>query len=362
MRNVRTLFLISIVLSAFLFLSGVGIISYIKSTDVKSVNADTSAAVEQPGGNIFTPYMQDKSRFNILVLGGDKVNKNSDTMILINYDPNTGNINLMSIPRDTRTLIDNVSRKINYAYPHGGISLTTRTVSELLDVKIKYYIFLDTSAFRKIVDILGDVEINVPADMDYDDPEQNLHIHLKKGLQHLNGDQSEQYVRFREPNHWTKELRKFYDGSDLNRIKVQQNFIKELIKQKLNVQYISKLNSILDVIYRNVETNFSFNEILNLTVNINKMSSDSFNFIQLPGRPFDESPYYYICNADKAREITSVNFSCNTSFIDISDIKTDRYKGEDIGIPLKANTGKNVTENNPSNSDSSLSGKQQPSP
>ena len=103
----------------------------------------------------------------------------------------------MSIPRDTRVLIDNKYRKINFAYPYGGIELAAGTVSELLDVNIKYYIFVDTFAFRIIVDLLGGVDIDVPVNLDYDDPTQDLHIHLKKGLQHLDGEHAEQYVRFR---------------------------------------------------------------------------------------------------------------------------------------------------------------------
>lgn len=355
-------FYTSIVLTLLLFASGIFIISYIINESVLSANADSDSNVQQDNGNILRPFITDRKPFNILILGGDKVNKNSDTMILANFDPNTYRINLMSIPRDTRTIIDNESHKINYAYPHKGIELSARTVSELLDVKIRYYIFLDTSAFRKIVDLLGGVDIYIPADMDYDAPDQDLHIHLKKGLQHLDGDQSEQYVRFRDPNRWTKELRKYYDGSDLNRIKAQQNFMQELIRQKLNIYYLSRLNSILDVIYENVETNFTFNEIVNLSVSINKMNTSSFNFIQLPGRPIDESPYYYICNTDKAREITAEYFSCTTSFVDIGDIKPERYKGEDIDLPKKTGSSKSFTKDNPSNVDSSLSGTKQPEP
>ncbi|NTV90304.1 MAG: LCP family protein, partial [Clostridiales bacterium] len=100
---------------------------------------------------IFKPFLQSKDPFNILVLGGDKVNKNSDTMMLVNFDPSSYKINVMSIPRDTKALIEGKFRKINYAYPHGGIELTVQTVSTMLDVKIKYYVFVDTSAFRNII-------------------------------------------------------------------------------------------------------------------------------------------------------------------------------------------------------------------
>ena len=127
--------------------------------------------------------VQKKEPFNILLLGGDKVNNLTDTMMLANFDPETCKVNIMSIPRDTRVFINKKERKINYAFPAGGIELAVKTVSELLDINIKYYAFVDTSAFRKIIDLLGGVDYYVPVDMDYDDPVQGLHIHLKKGQQ-----------------------------------------------------------------------------------------------------------------------------------------------------------------------------------
>jgi len=366
--NLRKFYLITtIVVSAFLFIAGIAVFNYINAGGLgDSLSANSNNTIN----DIFKPFMKSRGPFNVLVLGGDKVNKNSDTMMLVNFDPVTYKINVMSIPRDTKVKIEKNYRKINYAYPHGGEDLAVQTVSGLMDVNIKYFVFVDTAAFRKIIDLLGGVEINVPADMDYDDPTQNLHIHLKKGVKTLNGDESEQFIRFRDPNKWTKEIRKYYDGSDLKRIEAQQYFVKEFIRQKFTLQYITRINSIINVIFENIETNFTLNEIVKLSGLVSKINGESINFISMPGTTLDGSPWYYLCDVEKTREITATEFKCSESYIPIENSAKEVYTKTDINkdnttvnTTTKSSTGtKSTTKNNPSNSDSSLSGPQTPAP
>jgi len=362
-------FNLTIVVAAVLFLSGIGILYYVNSTlltsDASTINSGS------PFNQIFEPLIQKKEPFNVLLLGGDKVNKNSDTMILANFDPATCKVNIMSIPRDTKVTIENQTRKINYAFPHGGIELTVKTVSELLDVKIKYYAFVDTAAFREIIDLLGGVDYYIPADMDYDDPTQNLHIHLKKGQQHLNGAQAEQFIRFRHPNKWNKEIRKYYDGSDLKRIEAQQSFLKELMRQKLNIQYLPKLNSIINSVFSHVETNFTLNEIVKMTGYVSKFKLENVNFIPMPGTTYDASPWYYLCDVESARKIISEHFICNDSFVEVDQKIVNSYKNAKANASNTTKTNgtsskpKNGTQQNgtqkknPSNAETSIKGSDQ---
>lgn len=358
--NLRKFYTImTVTVAFFLFLSGIGVIYYFNT----SIVADVAAiSPDNPIDKLFEPFKQNKEPFNLLLLGGDKVNKNSDTMMLANFDPSTYKVNIMSIPRDTRVVIEDEYRKINYAYPRGGIDLTIKTVSELMDVKIKYYVFVDTKAFRKIIDLLGGVKLEIYADMDYDDPTQNLHIHLKKGMQNLNGDKAEQFVRFRDPNRWTKEIRKYYDGSDLKRIEAQQRFMSELVRQKLSIQYLPKLNSIISVLFDNIETNLTMNEVVKLSGYAGKISMDSLNFIPMPGTTYDGSPWYYLCDIPGTRAIMAESFKGNDSFVTAEKSNDDAYaeggKGSSVPKPPKPT----VKKDNPSNEDSSLKGEQKPSP
>lgn len=313
MNLLKFFFNLTIIITVVLFFSGIGIIYYVNSNIVNIESA--YASFDSPLNEILQPFVKSNEPFNVLLLGGDKVNKNSDTMMLVNFNPETMNVNIMSIPRDTKVIINKTERKINYAFPHGGIDFAVKTVSEFLDVNVRYYVFVDTSAFRNIIDLLGGVDYYIPVDMDYDDPTQNLHIHLKKGRQVLNGAKAEQYVRFRKPNKWNKEIRKYYDGSDLKRNEAQQAFIRELMRQKLNLKYFPKLTSIINAVFDNVETNFSLNDIIKLSGYINKFNIDKVNFIQMPGTTYDVSPFYFVCDKEKTRQITADYFSCNDSYV-----------------------------------------------
>jgi LCP family protein required for cell wall assembly len=286
MNTRRFYFYTTLIITGFLFFTGIIMLNFINaSSDAYAFN-DSGSLLD----NILNDFKNTNEPINILVLGGDKVNQNSDTMILVNYDPSTAKISMLSIPRDTKVKIDGTNRKINYAFPHGGPALAAQTVSKLLDVKIKYYVYIDTKAFREIIDLLGGVDYYVPADMNYDDPIQNLHIHLTKGMQHMDGEMAEQFMRFRDPNKWTKELKKYYDGSDLKRIDAQQSFIKELIKQKMKLYNITKIKDIINTVFDNIETNIELDDAIKLSSGIAKINTDELNMMTLPGTTYDGSP------------------------------------------------------------------------
>ncbi|MCX7922893.1 MAG: LCP family protein [Clostridia bacterium] len=374
--NTRKFYLIiTIAVSIFLFLAGVFMLYSLNIIKVDNAS---------PLAKILDPFIPATEPVNILVLGGDKVAKNTDTMMLVNFNPSTAKLSILSIPRDTKTKIKgHGTQKINAAFPFGGPELALTTVSDLLDVKIKYYVYVDTSAFRKIIDELDGVDFYVPVDMDYDDPAQNLHIHLKKGQQKLYGAQAEQFMRFRQPNNHNYKkngMINFYDGSDLKRIDAQQNFIKELIKQKANIYYITKLNSILGIVFNNIETNIGLDQALKLSRNISQLDSSSINMFKLPGDDKKESyGWYYVHDKEKTQEIIQQNFISNEEFGKIEDVKKvsndddEDYDNSKIKSSTKSNkdtkktnpsntTKDNFTKNNPSNAETSIKGTTKPNP
>lgn len=125
--------------------------------------------------------------------------KNTDVMIVASFDTHRQKFSLLSVPRDTMVTIPGRpgQDKINAAYFYGGPKLAEATVAYLLLIPINYYMLIDWQAFIDMVDILGGVKINVERDMDYEDSEAGLSIHLKKGFQHLNGTDAGKYIRFR---------------------------------------------------------------------------------------------------------------------------------------------------------------------
>jgi len=281
--------------------------------------------------------------------------------------------NIISIPRDTRVMIKGNYQKINYAYPHGGAELAIQTVSELLGVNIKYYVYVDTKVFRNIIDLLGGVkDFYVPVDMDYDDPTQNLHIHIKKGVQDFDGAKAEQFMRFRKPNGgYTKEMLEYYDGSDLKRIEAQQRFLKELIRQKANPKYFTKIDDILDEVFDNIETNLTPSEVLKMTHNIMDFKMDKVNFMgTIPGTTYDYSPWYYLCDQEETAKIMKQYFSGTGKYTSFSSENKNQKKSYNSSSAAKSTkssesktNGKNdVTKGNPSNANTSLKGSAEPKP
>lgn len=306
-------FILTIIVTSFLFFSGIGLV-YVYETSIKDLN---KSAFEKKDlvYNLVKPIIQESQPVNILLIGGDKVAKNADTMMLINFNPITTDMNIMSIPRDTRIHIKGSKLpKINTAYQVGGADRCIETVCSLLKVKIKYYIYIDVNNLVEIIDKLEGVYYNVPANMDYDDPVQNLHIHLKKGYQLLDGKKSIQFLRFRKASKSNRDVRKIYNGSDLNREQAQQNFIKEFLRQKKDMKYIGRMNSIINSILENLDTNVTVGDAIKLSQNAPNFKVNEIKTFILPGNEASirEGKYgvlsFYVPNINDTSKIINEHF------------------------------------------------------
>jgi len=341
------------IVSIILFIFGAYILFYINS--ISSSEVYHSISDDNMWGSLLKPFVFGKDPINFLVLVGDKSEANTDTILLVNYDPSKTKLSIMSLPRDTRVNVSGMSiPKINGIFARkNGHKLLMDTVSELLNVKVSYYVYLNISTFRQIIDLLGGVEYYVPVDMDYDDPVQNLHIHLKKGLQVLDGEKAEQFLRFRHPNGaYSQEMLKYYDGSDLKRIEAQQNFLKELIRQKANIIYLPKLNEIINLVYDNLETNITLPEVLNLTRGITNFSLDNVSFFTLPGESkVIDGIWYYIHNQEETEKIISEYFVSKVGYTSAENKANKSNKNNQSSGSLESN--KNNTKSSASNSLSS---------
>ena len=223
---------------------------------------------------------------NILVMGIDRVpgaaegspqmfGGNSDTMLLLRIDPSDDSVKLLSIPRDTQVNIPGVgTTKINDANVKGGPKLAAQTVSQLLNgVPIDRYVRVSTEAFRELVDLLGGVEVYVPKPMNYVDHTQKLTIHLSPGLQTLNGNQAEQFARFR------------HDAiGDIGRVQRQQILLKALLKQLTRPMTLPRLPGLVTTMQKYIDTNLTTEEMLALVGAGRKLSQGNFKMVMLPGR------------------------------------------------------------------------------
>lgn len=242
---------------------------------------------------------------NLLLLGLDEEGVRTDVILLMNYDPVLSRLNLLSIARDTKVFVKGSNLKINALFSKGKEALIVEEIKQLTGLKADYYITMNFKGFRKVIDTLDGVMFKVPFDMDYDDPDQNLHIHLNKGLQRLNGKKAEQLVRYRKGN---RQDEGYIDG-DIGRIRMQQDFMKELLKQKLSWKYFAKADDIFAIFKDYFHTNIEIRDFTYFFPSIRNIKMGNINSYTLPGESImDGKAWYFIADRDKTKEIIDNNF------------------------------------------------------
>lgn len=206
----------------------------------------------------------------------------TDTMMLLKVNFETGETALLSIPRDTRVLINGNEDKINHAHSNGGIKLTMETLRDFLNLDVDYYVKVDYEIVKDIVDAIGGVEIDVPRNMKYKELSPTappLDINIKKGLQVLDGKNAHDFLRWRNNN----EMTRGYAMGDIGRIEAQQYFMKELIKQTLKPKNIFKLPKLAETYFKNVETNIPKSIIVKSAMSANKIDVENMKTATIPG-------------------------------------------------------------------------------
>ena len=220
--------------------------------------------------------------YTILVSGVDDHNGGSDTNILVAVDVANSSIYGVSIPRDTKAIINGEARKINYAYNAGGTALMAETISDQLGIPVDYTVQVDLQGFVALVDAIGGVTFDVPVDMHYEDPYQDLYIHIDKGVQTLNGENAMKVVRFRSG----------YASQDLGRMQTQQAFLKAAAKQTLTPSNLNKIDDFVKIFQSYVETDLTLGNLAWLGKEAITMGSDAVSFSTLPNEW--KSPYIYL--------------------------------------------------------------------
>ena len=282
----------------------------------------------------------------LLVMG--KSENMTDTIMVVKYSAKNQSASMLSIPRDTFTGDDEkrarASDKINSKYINGGAQDTLKEVNELTGLNIRYYLIIDTKALRDLVDAIGGVEFDVPIDMDYDDVTQALHIHVKKGLQLLNGEQAEGVVRFRHNNNYTS-YPVSYGDNDLGRMRTQREFLKILLKQLMKPANITKINNLLKIAQEEVETNIDWNTAKGYVPSLFGFNTNNLVTNALPGEAkYANGVAVFIANPIKTKELI------NTMFLQV--VNNTEQNGETTDTDT--NTTKNSTKNEITTSSTTL--------
>ncbi|ARV62893.1 transcriptional regulator [Nostocales cyanobacterium HT-58-2] len=222
---------------------------------------------------------------NILVMGIEPVpssvngspesfSGHSDTILLIRVNPSNKTIRVLSIPRDTMIAIPEQGlTKVSDANVKGGPVLAARVISRTLsNAPIDRYIRISTSGLRQLVDQLGGVEIFVPKPMVYKDATGHFSVNLVSGWQTLNGEQAEQFVRFRETG-----------MGDLDRVQRQQALLVGLRDRLNSPTVLPRLPQLIRVMRKQFDTNLKLEEMMALVNFGLNLERDNYQMTILPG-------------------------------------------------------------------------------
>ena len=222
--------------------------------------------------------------YTILITGLDDENGGSDTNLLVALDAKNGSINVLSLPRDTLLNVSWAVKKLNNAYHHGGIDRTKQEISNLLGIPVHFHITVNLRAFEKLVDEIGGVDFDVPLNMDYDDPYQDLHIHIPAGPRKLNGEEALKVVRWRQNNDGSG-----YATADIGRIGTQQAFLRAMAQQTLQLSNWDKIPHMAEIFFSHVDTDLELANLIWIGEQALTMGSGNIFFHTLPG---DGAGYY----------------------------------------------------------------------
>ena len=226
--------------------------------------------------------------YTFLVAGTDQISNNTDTIMIGSFDTVNHKLNIVSIPRDTLINIQHEVKKANSAYHYAAYykniegssyyncdpvqSMRQELVKSMLGFDVDKYVLVNLDAAAEVVDAIGGVEFDLPQDMNYDSKRQDLHIHLNKGLQTLSGDAFVKVMRFRSS----------YAGGDLDRIEMQHKLLKALADQMLTLGNVPNLTKVAQIIFDNMETDMSTENIIYFAKEFLKLDKDDVQFMTMP--------------------------------------------------------------------------------
>lgn len=232
--------------------------------------------------------------YTILVSGCDDGNGNSDTNILLAVDAENNYIHGVSIARDTKAVWDGRNHKINAAFGSGGIEKLAEVIGDQLGIPVDFTVSVDLKGFVALVDAIGGVDFDVPVDMNYEDPYQDLYIHFSAGMQHLTGEEALKVVR----------CRSVYATQDIGRMETQQKFLKAVAKQTLTLSNVDKIPEFANIFNQYVETDLTLGNLAWLGTEAISMGADAVSFSTLPGE-WDDSDNFVHLNPDATLEVVN---------------------------------------------------------
>lgn len=252
----------------------------------------------------------------ILFIGTDASSLRTDTLMLLSVDDANHTLSLVSIPRDTLVNGSYSVPKINgvYAVNNGGevgMEMLLQRVRESIGFQPDGYVLVDLDGFVDLVDLMGGVEFDVPVDMHYHDPSQNLYIDLNAGEQELDGVQAMGLVRYRTG----------YAMADLDRVNVQRAFVSAAADQWLDAGVILKAPRLWGWVQDHVETDLSLRNLIWLAKAMMRADRAAITTETLPGTATTiQGGSYYVLDPYAVAEMVNRSLNPYVREITVDDL------------------------------------------
>src|SRR5690625_653701 len=249
----RTWLKISLIVVLVLVLGIGGYVLSIYNNAKSTVNDKMHEAVNAIDTGLTKKKVAATEPLNILLLGIDSQSSESgrsDALMVLSLDPKNDKMQLISIPRDTRTQIigKGFDDKINHAYAFGGADMAIATVENFLDIDLDYYVSLNMEGFKELVDQLG--TITVYNDIAWSDDKYDFGF----GPTEMDGDKTMSFVRMRKQD----------PSGDFGRTKRQRQVVEGIVNRGASVGSVTKVNGVIDVLGNNMATNLDFDDMKSL--------------------------------------------------------------------------------------------------
>ena len=288
----RTWLKVTLIVVAVLVLSVGGYVLSIYNNAKSTVNDKMHEAVDTIDTSVTKKKVAATEQLNILLLGIDAQSGErgrSDALMVLSLDPKNDKMQLISIPRDTRTYIvgKDFDDKINHAYAFGGPDMAIATVENFLDIDLDYYVSMNMKGFKELVDQLG--TITVYNDVAWSDGTYDFGF----GPTEMDGDKTMSFVRMRKQDP---------DG-DFGRTKRQRQVVQGIVNQGATVGSVTKINGLIDVLGNNMATNLDFDDMKDLLADY-RNTVKKFEDYQMKGTGTNiDGIYYLLVEEDEVQKV-----------------------------------------------------------
>ena len=293
----------------------------------------------------------EKDKYVYLVAGFDEAAENTDVLFTVSYDPNTNIGYVAQIPRDTFCRFGKSQNKINQIYsslisegknPKEALELTSKKLEEVFGTVFDGFVGITVDTFKLLVDAIGGIDLELSEDMllHFDDGESP--IVLKKGTNHIDGNEALRFVRFRSG----------YAMGDLGRIDAQKLFLNGIFRKLSEGVSISSLFKIANAFQNRITGNVKLGNLLSLYIDsLNSKLQRRVCYVTLPGEPTENSNgiSYYVLNRKSAAEIAARYMNASNPFDENMICRNTEEPGfvniyEDMGIGYREYTNENLAD------------------